>query len=280
MALGAIRFALSALDAVSPKLSGRLVYVLMFHAGRRRLSAAEKEGLNRARRRSFVQDGLAIPVYEWGERERPAVLAVHGYEACAAHFLPLIEECLAAGLRVVSFDAPGHGLAPGSGTNLVQMFQIGQRILGEDGPFCAIVGHSIGAMPTTQLALDAPSSVRQVALVAGVFDSKTFLSRFQEMTGASDAAIREAIRRTERTLNITWGASEPTVLAPKQRIPALVIHDRDDKEVPPGEAARYAAAWPGAKVMMTDGLGHRRILRDKVVIARIVESILGASSPS
>jgi pimeloyl-ACP methyl ester carboxylesterase len=278
MALGAVRLALSTLDAVSPKLSGRLVYALMFYAGRRRLSTAEKEGLRRARRRGFVQDGLEIPVYEWGERGRPAVLAVHGYEGAGAHFLPLVERCLAAGLRVVSFDAPGHGLAPGTGTNLVQMFQIGQRILAEHGPFCAIVGHSIGAMATTQLALDAPSSIRQVALVAGVFESSTFLRSFQEMTGASDAAMGEAIRRTERTLNITWGAFEPPVLAPKQRIPALVIHDRDDKEVPPGEAARYASAGPPATVVMTDGLGHRRILRDRAVIERIVESIVGECS--
>jgi hypothetical protein len=40
-----------------------------------------------------------------------------------------------------------------------------------------------------------------------------------------------------------------------------VLHDRDDAEVPWQHGAGVAAAWPGAKLVLTGGLGHRRILR-------------------
>jgi hypothetical protein len=50
---------------------------------------------------------------------------------------------------------------------------------------------------------------------------------------------------------------------------ALVIHDREDVEVPWREGAAIAAAWPGAELLTTQGLGHRRILRDPAVVARV-----------
>ena len=51
-------------------------------------------------------------------------------------------------------------------------------------------------------------------------------------------------------------------IAPSMRIPLLVIHDRDDKEVPFRIGREIAATWPGAELILTEGLGHQRILRD------------------
>jgi pimeloyl-ACP methyl ester carboxylesterase len=52
---------------------------------------------------------------------------------------------------------------------------------------------------------------------------------------------------------------------------ALVIHDRDDPDVPFDHAERIVAAWPGARLVPTTGLGHRAILRDPGVVRRAVE---------
>jgi pimeloyl-ACP methyl ester carboxylesterase len=48
--------------------------------------------------------------------------------------------------------------------------------------------------------------------------------------------------------------------------PLLVIHDRDDAEVPWTDGADLVDAWPGARLLLTRGLGHRRILHDAVVV--------------
>jgi pimeloyl-ACP methyl ester carboxylesterase len=55
-------------------------------------------------------------------------------------------------------------------------------------------------------------------------------------------------------------------------IPALIIHDRDDADVPcaDGQAVAQAA---NAELLITQGLGHRRILRDKEVITRTIDFI-------
>src|SRR3712207_7030695 len=55
--------------------------------------------------------------------------------------------------------------------------------------------------------------------------------------------------------------------------PTLVVHDRDDAYTPVADGAAIAAAWPDARLRVTSGLGHRRILRDPEVVAEAVEFV-------
>jgi pimeloyl-ACP methyl ester carboxylesterase len=52
--------------------------------------------------------------------------------------------------------------------------------------------------------------------------------------------------------------------------PLLVFHDRDDRDVAWTDGEAIAAAWPGAELVSTAGLGHRRIVHDPGVVARAV----------
>jgi pimeloyl-ACP methyl ester carboxylesterase len=56
-------------------------------------------------------------------------------------------------------------------------------------------------------------------------------------------------------------------------VPALVIHDADDVSVPWQQGEMIAAAWPGARFMKTQGLGHGRILRNRDVVEAAVTFI-------
>jgi pimeloyl-ACP methyl ester carboxylesterase len=58
--------------------------------------------------------------------------------------------------------------------------------------------------------------------------------------------------------------------APAMRIPLLVIHDRDDREISWDDGAAIAAAWPGAQLVTTTGLGHHRIVSDAMVIGQVL----------
>jgi len=60
----------------------------------------------------------------------------------------------------------------------------------------------------------------------------------------------------------------------------LVVHDRDDREVPFANGERLAAAWRNAQLSATAGLGHRRILRDEQVIAETVEFVRHGVTPA
>jgi pimeloyl-ACP methyl ester carboxylesterase len=49
-----------------------------------------------------------------------------------------------------------------------------------------------------------------------------------------------------------------------------VIHDRQDETIPVEEGKQIAATWPGAELVLTDGLGHRGVLRDQTLVHRAV----------
>ena len=54
-------------------------------------------------------------------------------------------------------------------------------------------------------------------------------------------------------------------------IPVFVIHDKQDKDVPVHCASHIHENLPNGKLLITDGLGHRKILGDTQVIKQIVD---------
>ncbi len=62
------------------------------------------------------------------------------------------------------------------------------------------------------------------------------------------------------------------------RVPTLVIHDNQDKEVPVADGQAIADRSPAARFLPTEGLGHRRILRSSMVADAIVEFVRDGDS--
>ena len=57
----------------------------------------------------------------------------------------------------------------------------------------------------------------------------------------------------------------------------LVIHDRRDMKVPIRDGEALVKAWPGARLMATEGFGHHKILKDTPVIEQAVAFLAGAT---
>ncbi len=107
--------------------------------------------------------------------------------------------------------------------------------------------------------IGSPSSVEDV------------VARFGELAGIRGAAMRAFRDGIERQTGVKMKDVEIFERVARLRVPALIVHDRGDPEVPFHDAERLAARWPGATLMATTGLGHRRILKDDEVIRRAVE---------
>jgi hypothetical protein len=65
-------------------------------------------------------------------------------------------------------------------------------------------------------------------------------------------------------------------LARALRVPLLVFHDREDAIVPWADGAAISAAWTGAELVTTMGLGHRGIVHAPPIIARAVTFLTGS----
>jgi pimeloyl-ACP methyl ester carboxylesterase len=255
------------------RLAGRLYFTPRRHAPpeRERGWLAESEPL------TFETPAGPVAGYRWApftfpwEREPPSgtVLLVHGWEGrgsqLGAFVLPLLRE----GLRVVALDAPAHGRSPGSHTDLPTIAAALRAVAAQLGDVRAVIAHSAGAAAAV-IALSEGLPVEAAALLAPPCRLEPFAETFARTLGLSrDTEILFRARIEERLGADVWRRFSLDQLAPRLRLPALILHDREDAEIPIDEARRLAAAWPGARLEETDGLGHRRILRDAGVIEAV-----------
>jgi pimeloyl-ACP methyl ester carboxylesterase len=238
---------------------------LFFTPGRRPLSPRVREFLSTGRRRDLRLEDTRIATWEWGAG--PTVALVHGWEGVGGQLAAFAPPLVAAGFRVVTFDAPGHGAAGGRRSSLVHFARALRAVVGCSGEAQAVIAHSLGAAATT-LAMAQGVSVRRAVFIGATAGPRDWTEQFVRRFGIADPVMARLRRRTEQKLGLRWEDLDVVPMARRRCEPLLVIHDRHDAEVPWSDGAAIAEAWPGAELVTTAGLGHRRILRDATVVAR------------
>ena len=210
-----------------------------------------------------------LPGWSWGHG--PTVLLVHGWAGRGSQLGAFAEPLARRGFRVVTFDAPGHGAAPGRRSSLPE-FAAAVRAVGDQlWPLRGLVAHSFGAAATL-VALSEGLVIDRLVFAAPPADLSYFTEGFVRLFGFPSAIARGLERRLERRFGFDWDDLQPLTLARAgRRPPLLLFHDHDDPEVPFDQATALAAVWPGAELDATRELGHRGLLRDARVVARAAE---------
>jgi pimeloyl-ACP methyl ester carboxylesterase len=248
----------SAASQLAPGLTARLVERLFRKTERRSARPGEREVLQGARPMTLG----GMKAWCWGEG--PTVLLVHGWNGRATQLGAFVSPLSARGYRVVAFDALGHGESPGNYLSLPELATCIHEVADELGAVHGVVAHSLGGAATT-LALAKGLQLERAVFISPPADPRVFLASFSAALGISDEVRTLVQRRLEERLGAAMEDMRATALAPAMRTPLLVIHDRDDKEVPARAGQSIAEAWPNAELMLTEGLGHQRILRDESV---------------
>jgi pimeloyl-ACP methyl ester carboxylesterase len=225
--------------------------------------------------------GARLPVATWRWGFGPTVLLVHGWEGRGSQLGALVEPLVAAGLSVVAFDAPGHGDSPESRLYLTDLADCIADVAGAVGPLHAIIAHSFGAAGALLAhARGGVTAARNIMIAPNVLIDDA-VRRFARMVGLDDTDRADLERRLADHSGIAPSSLTLDRLTGARRDALLVLHDRGDREVSFEHGERLAAVWPGARLHATDGLGHRRILRDPAVISQAVEFAReGAPEPS
>jgi pimeloyl-ACP methyl ester carboxylesterase len=269
---GAWPWAVGGLSAVAPELAARLLSRMWFTPPRRALADREREVLSRGTRLDVRVDGRRVAAWSFGEGA--PVYFVHGWGGRAGQLSAFVEPLVAAGRRAVLFDGLSHGESDPSvlGARQGSFVDVARCLVAAievAGPPSAIVAHSGGAVATA-IALATVRAPRLV-LVAPMARPLSYAARFEAHLGVDADVARRWRALSERRVGFRWDDLDLTTAPRRLDLPpTLVVHDVADKEVPVVEGRAVAAAWPGAELVETSGLGHQRILRDADVVRRVL----------
>lgn len=269
-----IRSLFGTLAKVSPGWAHKIA-VKFFFSPRRGKPSADIRPLKKSAHTFYVKvNGKKVTVWSWGNG--PAVLMVHGWEGYGLQFRNFIDPLLENGYRVLTFDAPAHGDSGGSQSNLPEFAETIRRIEKTVGHIEAVIGHSMGCAATT-LALEEGLSVNAVGLIAGPATIDYIINEYATIFNLPETVIG----RLKQTIASLFGrpttAFAPAAIAPKLSVPAFIIHDRNDAMVNYENAEKLKASWKNARIMLTEGLGHKRILFENYVIEEMIRFIMQPS---
>lgn len=266
------------LGTLFPGLAGRLAYRLWFSTQRYPEPMRERRWAAAAECDSVDWQGRTLQRYQWGDPAAPAILLVHGWNGRGPQLGAFADPLNAAGLRVVAFDAPGHGRSPGRCTNIFDFAAALQAVAAASAPIVGAVAHSFG-VPASARALVQGWELPRMVAIAAPADAEFLLARFARLLDIPDPVMAAMRQRVERHFGMDIFARLATDEMLKDcPLPGLIIHDRDDHEVPSVHAERLHRVWPGSELQLTGNLGHRRILRDPEVIAMTVRFLSEPSS--
>ena len=271
MPLQGLRLVMRTLGRTSPAIATQLAFRLFFRTQRFQPHAREAGLLARAQRIDVSRAGGGrLAAWTWGQRG-PTVLLVHGWSGRGAQLGAMVDPLLDAGFRVVTFDAVGHGQSSGERATLVDIAEDVRTIERASGPFHAIVAHSAGS-PCSAMALLSGVEASRLVMVAPPLSAAGFLDTFSAMVGVEDTLKPLLRQRVEASVGVDFDELDMRHIAHGLSLPALVVHDVDDREVSFDKGVKVARAF-GATLHTTSGLGHHRILRDPQVIDTIVEFV-------
>ena len=266
-------------ESLSPELSGRLGYQLWLRPIRFKTPASELEILSSAEIKFHEIKKHSIASFHWGE-SGPTILLVHGWGGRGTQLGAFVKPLVDAGFQVLSFDAPAHGKSSARKTNL---FEIADTITGLYkiyNNFDTVITHSFGGT-CIAIAIQGGLKTKQVISICPPSTTIGLVDKFCEALQLSEKTnrmIKKAIEEKfgEDIWQQTAMVNTVKSLHSTSFGSATIIHDLNDIDIPWQEGREVARAWNDAPFIMTKGLGHRRILRDKSVIDSVVK-ILKAS---
>jgi pimeloyl-ACP methyl ester carboxylesterase len=256
---------LAASRLLFPELAGAWAEHLFLTPPKAAGAAASALDLIDARAGHVVHKGRHIMTWRWGAADAPAVVLAHGWGGSAVQMRPFVHPLLAAGFRVIAYDQPAHGVSEGRLTGLPDFADVLAEIALHHGDVRGVIGHSLGATAAAMAHAWSKLDVKKLVLISPPSDLVGHSRRFARWHWMPEWLRRSMQSAIEERYGLRWEELELAQVAPRLAAPALVIHDRADRVVPWQQGAAIARAWRGARLVTTDGLGHRRILGDEAV---------------
>ncbi|QKW06571.1 alpha/beta hydrolase [Streptomyces sp. NA04227] len=274
-ARGLRRLAHSALGAVAPGAGAR--WTTDVFSSTRTLGIRPDNVLPIGAREFAVDNSPDAPNgYLWGERSpRGTALLVHGWASDSSSMHSLVTPMRELGFRVAAFDAPAHGVRPGSQATMTQYTRAVGAVLDTLGDVRVIVAHSLGTIASIGAAAQRPGlALHCMAFIAPAATLGGVLERWEgdglKLNRAKVEGVYAELHRRNGVPVSHWDA---VALGPGLDVPKLTLHDPDDDMVPYSDAEAIAAGLTHVRLERAHGVGHIGILMSREVRATVSDFV-------
>jgi pimeloyl-ACP methyl ester carboxylesterase len=285
-------------ESLAPGLTGRVAFRLFCtpprpKQGRDRASSVKPPAARLSGGTVFsvpfpcgsVTARLFEPPRPEGSATPPCVILLHGWTGRATAMSGLVQPLLDAGLRVVAFDLPAHGNSTGATLDLPTGVASLAAVARAVGPVEAIVAHSFGgSIALAALAGTLPAQPRVVArrlvLIAPPSSMQEVARWFADRIGLGPRGLRALEARIHAVAGVPVTAFAGAAQLQRYGGPTLLLHCRNDREVPFAHAQALADADPSVRLEALAGLGHRRILTAPRVATLVADFVVGRAEPA
>jgi pimeloyl-ACP methyl ester carboxylesterase len=212
-----------------------------------------------------------IVVYQCGSSDKK-VLLVHGWSGRGTQLVKIADALLEQGFMVYSFDAPAHGKSKGNFSIMPEFIASILEMEQKYGPFEFAIGHSLGGMSVLNaikqnLAVKKAVTIGSGDVIQDIIDDFVKNLKLKPEYGL----------RIKDYFETKFGGKMDDYSAYKAaqmvQIPVLVIHDQNDEDVSVNSAFHIEKHLTHSELLITEGLGHRKILGDSAVIETILKFI-------
>lgn len=200
------------------------------------------------------------------------ILLVHGWESRATQISGFAEQFVETGFQVIALDGPAHGRSAGKQANPLLFAQAVVQASSELGPFETIIGHSMGGSAVA-IALSEGVESKKVVLISSPSSIESVLKRFAKFIGLPAKSTQCFLHLVGESVGRSLEELDIAKLIQSNSSKGLIIHDKDDIEIPYADAKTIEKNWKGAKLISTQGYGHRSILKQKDVWSSIMSFV-------
>lgn len=212
-----------------------------------------------------------IEVLRYGFSKKK-VLLIHGWCGRSTQLYRIADKLLEHGYMTISYDAPAHGNSKGKKSSMPEFVAAIHFINEKFGPFDAAIGHSLGGM-SLYTAVVQGFKINSIVSIGAGDSISDIMENFIYDLGLSPIIAKKLKQHYDKKYFEDVDNYSSSKQAKFIDTPALVVHDSFDSDVPVSCAYQIRQSLKNGKILITNGLGHTKILRDQKTINRIVSFI-------
>ena len=267
-----IHWAFPKVEYVSPKIASEWAWKLFFTPFRFKPPIAEVEIAEKGDLFKINVENIEIQGYEWGTGDK-TILVLHGWSGRATQFRKFIDPFNEVGYKVVAIDGPSHGRSSGKTTHIMEFVKVLKAVKLKFPEIDSIIAHSFGGA-ASMMAIREGLEIKRLINIGtptdGDYIIADFLRRINGKPKSGELFKQKIIDMFHKPFS--YFTIKESIKYMREDFELLVIHDKNDKEVPLQNALDISE-HANTKLIITEGLGHMRILKDMSVINHCINFV-------